>query len=289
MTQTVSQALAKRGGQAPAARQEGQRPDKLIERYMGDFAAVLPGFLRPETFVRIAQGVLRRDPKIARAAEANPGSLLAALLDAARLGHEPGTDAYYLVPYGTEIQGIESYRGVIQRMYRSGRVRRVKAEIVRERDHFEYSPADDVPAHRVDWFAPRGEIVGAYAYAELADGSVSRVVIVDRDYIERVKRQSRGSDKPDSPWVRWEEAMILKTVVHRLEPWVPTSVDDLRAAHVAPDAPAVSTPHHPRPLPVEQPIEGEVVPDSDVTGAGEPELPADWPAPAQPGSTGIHP
>src|SRR5690606_39983232 len=83
--------------------------------------------------------------------------------------------------------------------------------------------------------------------------SVSRVVIVDRDYIERVKRQSRGSDKPDSPWVRWEEAMILKTVVHRLEPWVPTSVDDLRAAHVAPDAPAVSTPHHPRPLPVEQP------------------------------------
>src|SRR5690606_725295 len=116
-----------------------------------------------------------------------------------------------------------------------------------------------------------------------------RVVIVDRDYIERVKRQSRGSDKPDSPWVRWEEAMILKTVVHRLEPWAPTSVDDLRAAHVAPDAPAVSAPHHPRPLPVEQPSGGAVGPASAGTGAGEPERPADRPAPAPPRSTRSHP
>lgn len=216
MTNPTQQALAERDN----------TPGRMIETYRQDFATVLPTHVRSDTWVRLAQGVLRRDQNLARVAKGNVGSLMAALLECARLGHEPGTESFYLVPYGSEIQGIEGYRGVVERMYRAGKVTSVKAEVVRANDAFDYRP--DLmarPVHRPDWFGDRGDIIGAYAYAELADGGTSRVVVINRDYIAKVKAQSKGSDKPSSPWVKWEEAMVLKTVAHRLEPWVPTSTE----------------------------------------------------------------
>lgn len=211
---SISAAVAKRDNS----------PGAMVASYRADFATVLPEHIKADTWVRLAQGTLRRDRNLAALAERNPGSLMAALLDCARLGHEPGTESYYLVAFGNEIQGIEGYRGVVERMYRAGAVASVKAEIVRERDEFRYDPAEmERPVHRVDWFGDRGKILGAYAYAEFKDGSTSRVVVIDRAYIEQVKKQSRGSDKASSPWVKWEEGMVLKTVAKRLEPWVPTS------------------------------------------------------------------
>ena len=212
MTETVSNAVARRN-----------QAEALIEQYSNDFATVLPSHIKPATFVRLAQGVLRRNPQLQAAAAKNPGSFLSALLDAARLGHEPGTEQYYLVPFGNEVTGIEGYRGVIERMYRAGAIASVKAEVVRENDEFIYDPGMPRPHHKVDWFGDRGPIKGAYAYAEFKDGSTSKVVVINREYIEKVKRESKGANRPDSPWTRWEEAMVLKTVAHRLEPWVPTS------------------------------------------------------------------
>lgn len=223
MTETVTQAVAKRND-----------AEHIIEQYTGDFANVLPQHVTPETFVRLAQGVLRRDENLGRVARQNPGSFLAALLECARLGHEPGTKAFYLVPFGNEIQGIEGYRGVVERMYRAGAVSAVKAEVVHENDRFRYTPQMARPEHEPDWFSDRGPIIGAYAYAEMKDGTTSKVVVINLDYLAKVKKESRGSDKPTSPWVKWEGAMVLKTVAHRLEPWVPTSNEfrreQLRAA-----------------------------------------------------------
>src|SRR5690606_15791327 len=69
MSQTVSDAVARRE----------DSPGALIARYSADFATVLPTHIRPETWVRLAQGALRRNPQLEQAAKANPGSLLAAL------------------------------------------------------------------------------------------------------------------------------------------------------------------------------------------------------------------
>lgn len=215
MSESVSNAVARRN-----------QVEALIQQYSNDFAIVLPSHIKPSTFVRLAQGVLRRNPQLQDAAAKNPGSFLAALLEAARLGHEPGTEQFYLVPFGGEVQGIEGYRGVIERMYRAGAVASVKAEVVRDFDEFIYEPGMERPVHKVDWFGTRGPIKGAYAYAVFKDGSTSRVVVINREYIEQVKRQSKGANSPSSPWKQWEEAMVLKTVVHRLEPWVPTSNED---------------------------------------------------------------
>lgn len=266
-------------------------PGALVQTYKQDFADVLPTHVRPDTWVRLATGLLRRDKNLAALAQSNPGSLMQALLECARLGHEPGTKDFYLVPMGREIEGWESYRGLIDRMFRAGGVTSVKVEVVREHDHFEYRPAEqDRPDHRPDWFGDRGAIVGAYAYAELTGGGTSKVVVINRDYIAKVKQQSRGSSSASSPWVKWEEAMVLKTAVKRLEAFVPTSTEYRDAqAKAAAERQATTTEAEveDRPaLPVHDPVTGEVPREEvfEATVVEDPPAEPDWPDAAQPPS-----
>lgn len=213
------------------------RPDQMIERYTGEFAQVLPAHVKAETFARLAVGALRRDQVLMSAATKNPASLMHALLEAARLGLEPGTNEYYLTPrFGKDpgILGIVGYRGEIELIYRAGAVTSIKAELVYANDGFTYRPDMERPEHVVDWFGDRGEIRGAYAYAEMVGGGVSKVVVVGPKEIERSKAASATASKSHSPWTTDYGAMVLKTAVHQLAKWVPTSAEyrreQLRAA-----------------------------------------------------------
>lgn len=269
---------------AVAVRDNG--PEAIVRQHREDLTLVLPTHVKGETWMRLATGALRRDANLRQVATRNPGSLMNALLECARLGHEPGTEAFYLVPFGNEVQGIEGYRGIVERIYRAGSVKAVKAEVVYENDHFKYHPGMDRPEHEPEYFSDRGRIVGAYAYGVFQDGSTSKVVVINRAYIDKVKKESKGSDRASSPWVKWEEGMVLKTVARRLEPWVPTAVEWRNEQTQAPaeavalpsgDAPAaLTTGTAPEQDEDEGPIEGEFVDDEPASG--------EWPAAAAPGS-----
>jgi len=216
---------------ALATQQTG--PAAMVGQYTTDFGLVLPDTFKPETFVRLAQGALRRDAKLREAAENNPGSLMHALLDAARLGHEPGTKEYHLTPRRRkgqlEVLGIEGYSGIVKRMLNAGQVLSVVAEVVCERDEFTYVPGEnDRPIHRVDWFGDRGAVIGSYAYAVMTGGATSRVVVIGPKEIERAKKASDASSSW-SPWNTDYDAMVRKTALRRLEPWVAKSTEYVAA------------------------------------------------------------
>lgn len=266
-TPTVSQAVATRKD-TPAA---------MIKRYSDDFASVLPSHVKADTWVRLAQGALRkgkRDRETGRfeleiAAANNPGLFMASLLDAARLGLEPGTEQYYLTPRKVkgrlEILGIVGYQGHIELMYRAGAVASVIAEVVYTADKFDYQPGrDDVPAHVIDWDAEdRGRLRLAYAYARMKDGAVSKVIVLSKADINRIKASSQGADSEYSPWVKHEAAMWLKSAVRQLQKWVPTSAEFRReqlrakaeAERVAEERELPETPAEY----AEEPIDGEIV------------------------------
>lgn len=220
---TVSTALAQQD--------EASKVGDLIAQYQNDYERVLPQHVDAAHWVRLAQGLLRRDPNLADAARRNPGSLFSALLECARLGHDPGTDSFALVPFksnaqdgpGIEVTGIEQYQGVIERMYRAGAVLTVVAEVVHKNDEFSWRPGQR-PVHDADWFgkvADRGPLVGVYAYAEFKGGGISRVVVMGEDEVNRHKAVA----KTQKIWNLWAEAMWRKTAVHELEKWVPTSAE----------------------------------------------------------------
>jgi len=263
----------------------------LVEQYRGDFTLVLPSHIKADQWIRVAQGALRRDPKLARAAKANPGSLLSSLLRCAHLGLEPG-DTFHLVPFGTEVTGITDYTGEIELMYRAGEVVSVVAELVHKGDTFIWSPGrldDQIPArwegpmtrphHDVDWFGDRGEMVGVYAYGILRSGAISRVVVMGHDEVMKHKSVSKSAGSADSPWKKWPGSMWLKTVVHELRKWVPTSAEyrtEVLRAEAAIAEVAADRPELPIPGGDEDYIEGEVIddePPTEVDQNGELPLP----------------
>ncbi|MFF1958015.1 recombinase RecT [Streptomyces sp. NPDC058220] len=275
---------------AVAVRDNG--PGAMVEAYSADLATVMPSHVRPETFVRLAVGVLRRDRKLTEAAQNNPAALMGALMDAAQLGLTPGTEQFYLVPRKVkgrlEIQGIRGYQGEIELIYRAGAVSSVIVEVVRGSDGFRYAPGrDERPEHDIDWDAEdRGPLRLVYAYAVMKDGATSKVVVLNRAQVMQAKAMSQGSDTPYSPWQKHEEAMWMKTAAHRLTKWVPTSAEymreqlrahaevaaEVRPAVVAPTPQPVTTVDHDDD---EGPIDAEFVDDEPAAG---------WPPAAQPGT-----
>lgn len=217
------------------AAQEQSKDLRLINwlrAQQDDLAAAAASHLKPATIIRVAQGALRKNDKLMAAAIANPQSLLYCMLDAVRLGHEPGTDQYWLIPFGNEVTGIEGYKGVIERMYRAGGVSTVHAEVVRQRDAYRSMGSRVPPVHEYDEFADpddRGPLRGVYAYAIMADGSCSQVMRMGRAEVMKHKAMSRGSNRDDSPWQKWEEPMWKKAPLNALEPYVPTSSEWLTA------------------------------------------------------------
>lgn len=292
MTQTVSQAVEQRK----------DSPTDLIRRYSTDFATVLPSHINAATWIRLAEGALRKgariknekDPNFGKfeleiAARNNTGAFMAALLDAARLGLEPGTEQYYLTPRKVggrqEILGIVGYQGHIELMYRAGAVGAVIAEVVRETDEYRYQRGIDMlPVHRFKPFArdaERGQLVGVYAYARMLGGEVSKIVELNRDDIARIRKSSASSNSDSSPWNNHEVAMWLKSAVRQLQKWVPTSAEfrrelaraagEARRVATAPDAPAGA----------DQPHEDFI--DGDFEAVDGPEGGTGWPEVPEPG------
>lgn len=281
-------------GNAIAVRDSG--PEAIVRQHREDLTGALPSHVKGDTWMRLATGALRRDENLRRIATRNPGSLMNALLECARLGHEPASKSFYLVPFGNEIQGIEGYRGVVDRIYRGDKIKVVQVEIVYANDEFVWMPGtvdthqpprwegpQTVPYHHADWFSDRGEVKGAFSYGLFHDGTPSRIVIINRKYIDKVRKESKGSEGPKSPWVKWFDQMVLKTAAHRLEPWVPTSTEwrkteppTATVTQIAPaSAPAITA--APADLPDDEdegPIEGELLDEPGNT---------DWPAAARPG------
>lgn len=206
-------------------------PTGMVHQYRGDFATMLPSHVNADQWVRLTQAALRRDAKLMEAAAASPGTLMNALSSAARLGLTPGSEEFYLTPRKNkgrpEVLGITGYQGLIELIYRAGAVSSVIAECVYTSDVFTYQPGrDERPIHEIDWDADdRGDLRLAYAYAVMKDGATSKVVVLNRAEIARIKKSSQGADSSYSPWVTNPAAMWLKSTVRQLAKWVPTSAE----------------------------------------------------------------
>lgn len=201
------------------------------------FGTLLPASVDVEVFAGCAASALYKNQQLAATAMRNPDSLLVALRDCARLGHQPGTDEYALTVRGGGVLGIEQYQGVIHRMYRAGAVLSVHAEVVTKQEQLErrdpLPPIHHVPGN--DWMIRdiRVEnLKGVYAYAILEGGVCSRVVVMGQAQVLTHREKAATKAIWDGPFGL---SMWMKTACHELEKWVPTSAE-YRAERARADA-----------------------------------------------------
>lgn len=209
---------------------------RMVRQYLRQLKALLPPHVNGDTWYAGVISALDKSAELSDAANRNPESLLYALFESARLGLPPGTDRYWLTPRpnkrakgGKEVLGIVGYRGDIELIYNAGIVASVVVEVVRKTDQYRYHRGiDPMPVHIFDPWArhtDRGDVVGVYAYGIMKDGAVSRVVELNMDDIERAMRSSPTASSSFSPWKTDFPAMCLKTGVHRLRKFVPSSAE----------------------------------------------------------------
>jgi recombination protein RecT len=241
----------------------------VIRAHATELTSVLPSHLaeKSDGWLASAIAAAKRTPELWGAANNDPGALMNALSEAARLGLQPGSKEYYLTVRGGKILGVTGYQGEIELMYRAGAVSSVIVEPVFERDGFDYTPGvDPRPVHRIDWDAEdRGKIRLAYAYAVMKDGATSKVVVVNRARIKRAMDASATAGKSHSPWASDEVAMWMKTAAHDLAKWVPTSAEYIREQlRAVRDVASEPVPVKPAPAPVDVTALAEDVVDAEV-------------------------
>lgn len=204
-------------------------PARLIEASAGEFAKVLPAHITPEKYTRWGLTVIRKgltDGKAGEAwgrvlaSEAGRLSVLAALMDCASLGLEPGR-TYHLVPFGDQVTGITDYKGEIELITRANPRAAVVAGLVHAKDNFTMLGANIPPRHEADWFGDRGPVAGGYAYVQLAPDVYSMVVLMDEAEFLRHRDKARTK----TVWDEWPEAMRCKTLVHELRKFVAWSAE----------------------------------------------------------------
>ncbi len=192
--------------------------------------AALPRHVTPERMVRLCRTMLQTTPKIAAC---EPGSIFACIVEASQLGLEPNSPLQHcwLIPFyhskskQTFAQLQLGYRGLLELVRRSGRVKGIYAEVVYEKDQFnaELGTVQRITHQPYEGGDP-GALRAVYAVAGFSDGGYQFGVAWRRD-IEKVKKASQASGKPDSPWIKWEAEMWRKTALKRLCKYLPQSVE----------------------------------------------------------------
>ena len=228
MTETLAERLE--GDQAPAVSEKTLLRD-VVYSYEKHFALALSGadgkpMIDSAKFCRVAYTAIRGSEMLQEATQA---SLMGALMACAQLGLEPSgpLEEAYLVPFRdkknntVEVQLILGYQGLINLAYRSGRVTSIIAHVVRDADEFEWELGTNAHIVHRPASGDRGEVVAAYAIANIAGGGQVFDVLSKEDIEAR-----RAHAKTDNIWKKHYEAMARKSAIRQLWKWIPSSIEN---------------------------------------------------------------
>lgn len=219
MTDTTDTAPVRDALEQVAKRGDEKTVLDLLERMKPELEKALPREVTAERFVRIVTTELRRTPALL---DCQPESLLGAMMLSAQLGLEPGPlGLVYFVPFKRQVEFVVGYRGYLELALRSGMVKDVFAANVREGDEFDYVYGTQAKlSHRPMGADNEREIIASYAVARLRSGGAPFIVTYHDDW-ERARSASALGAKNLGPWRDDRAAMIRKTSVRRLEPFLP--------------------------------------------------------------------
>jgi len=175
-----------------------------------------------------------QNPKLA---ECTPFSILAATMQAAQMGLEPGPLGHCaLIPFRDNrnkrvlAQFQLMYKGMVQLAYNTGELLDVAAHAVYTKDQFRMAYGKDDVLEHIPNLEERGEIKGFYAYAHLKGGGF-RMLWMSKADVDKVRDDHSIAykyNKEDTPWGPHYEEMGCKTALKRLWKLLPISVTNQR-------------------------------------------------------------
>ena len=203
-----------------------------LEQRLATFADALPPHISVERFKSVVAWAVMADPALLGADRV---SLFEACLAAANDGLLPDKREGALVIYNTKVkegskefwiqkvQWLPMVRGVITKVYNTGKVKSVSMDLVYGGDawrywkddqgeHYQHEPAED---------RDKSIIRRVYAAVVMKDSEGGGVFAepMDMEEIEKVRKASKTPDR--GPWKDWWEEMAKKTPMRRLAKRLP--------------------------------------------------------------------
>mgnify|MGYP001583286465 CR=1 FL=1 len=219
----------------PAAKQLTIRDRLNSPAQIAEFARALPKHCSPDRMARVALTALTRTPKLQ---DCEPASFFRCMLELSQWGLEPDGRRAHLIPFENrkrgviECQLIVDYKGFVELAYRSGFVKAIHADVVREGDLFRYNlgeVVEHVPHFlRRDANKPKeeGEVFAAYCRVQLEGGATKTEVLSKRE-VDGIRARSRAGN--NGPWVTDYCEMAKKTAFRRCSKWLPLSAEIMDA------------------------------------------------------------
>lgn len=177
------------------------------------------GGVKPDDLCRIALQEMTLTPAL-RACDTM--SIYIGLLSCAITGLEPGPlkQEAFLIPFKNQAKFLVGWRGLQKQAIRAGGTKFLRSGVVREGDVFEFDlGTENRLTHIPRLGAARGAMIGAYAWAQLANGE-RQIEVLNMDDLERVRHfvEKRGASPA---WSDWPDQMARKTAVRRLCKYLP--------------------------------------------------------------------
>lgn len=189
-----------------------------LEKMADKFREALPPTMDESKFISVLKLTLNKNPKLL---QADKNSLLQTFMSAAKDGlYLDGREAA-AVQYGQQINYLPMVEGVIKLMHNSGLIKSICAEVVYEKDLFDYELGSNPHiTHKPCITGDRGKPVCVYAIAVTTNEGAYYEVMSMSD-IDKCRAVSKASSSPHSPWVKWFDQMAKKTVMHRIAKRLP--------------------------------------------------------------------
>lgn len=212
----------------------------LLIKSMPQISKVLPKHLNAERLSRIALTELRKNQSLL---ECEPISFIKAIMQAAQLGIEPGSELglCYLVPYYNgktrqkECQFILGYRGMIQLVRNSKELVSIYANCVYEGEEFEieYGINEKLKHVPIITGSSISDLKGVYSFAKLKENGYQfnfidmyKLKIIKDEQLNKIKNEDY---RKYSPWATNFEEMAKKTAIRRLFKYLPLSIEVQKA------------------------------------------------------------
>lgn len=179
--------------------------------------AALPEGFNVTRFVQNSVALLNGNETLAEFAKKNgTAQIKQGLLRGAYLGLDALNSEMYLVPYGSTLNFMASYKGLIKlaQKYSTRPIKMIYAECVRQDDVFQEEIVNGDPSIT---FKPvpfsSKPIIGVFAVCKYLDGGMVYAVM-SKDDVEQCRKSSKAKNSP--AWASFWPEMAKKTVLRRL-------------------------------------------------------------------------
>ena len=189
----------------------------MLTNSLTEVEDALPRDFNKTRFVQNAIALLNENETLASFGKSyGSNQIKLGLLKGAFLGLDFISNEAYLIPYGSKLQFMPSYRGCIKlaQKYSIRPIKDIYAKVVRQGDEFKEKIIDGQPS--IDYLPlpfNGGDIIGAFAVCQFQDGGMQYDVMTLAE-LEQTRKASKMANGP--AWKNYPAEMYKKTVLHRL-------------------------------------------------------------------------